>query len=214
MKTKWILTSLAACLAIGAMAHAAEGWTTYNSRPGNNLVFIEGTSTMHDWRVQGTVIGGRFLAGPGFPTEAATAKPGKVEARTEGVIIPVRALKSVKADGTPYSAQMDDIMYEKLRMDQHRNISFELNDMTLKETPKDADGAFVFEAKGKLQVGGETKDILMPVKMKVDGKALTFSGEIDAKMTDFKIEPVVALLGAVKTGDEIKLGINWVVQTR
>jgi hypothetical protein len=215
MKTKWILTSLAACMAIGAAAQSAEGWTTYNTKPGKgNLIFIEGTSTMHDWRVQGTVIGGKFMAGPGFPTDPAAAKLGKVEAKTENVFIPVRALKSVKADGTPYSESMDGIMYEKLRMEQHRNINFALNDLTLKEIPQGADGAFVFDAKGTLQVGGETKDIVMPVRMKVEGKALTFSGEIAAKMTDFKIEPVSALAGTIKTGDDIKLGMSWVVQTR
>jgi len=215
MKTKWILMNLAACLAIGAVVHAAEGWTTYNTRPGKgNLIFIEGTSTMHDWRVQGTIIGGKFLAGPGFPTDPATAKEGKVEAKTENVFIPVRALKSVKADGTPYSESMDTIMYEKLRMDQHRSIAFQLTEMTLKEVPEAADGAFVFEAKGSLEVGGETKEVLMPVQMKVDGKVLTFSTEIDAKMTDFKIEPVSALAGTIKTGDEIKLGMSWMVQTR
>ena len=108
MKTKWILTNLVAGLAIGGMAHAAEEWTTYNTRPGKgNLIFIEGTSTMHDWRVQGTIIGGKFLAGPGFPTDPATAKPGKVEAKTENVFIPVRALKSVKDDGTPVTS--DDV---------------------------------------------------------------------------------------------------------
>jgi hypothetical protein len=163
--------------------------------------------------VVGKIIGGKLEAAPGFPTEAASAKPGKVEARAD-VFLPVRSLKSVKEDGSAYSSSMDDIMYEKLQETTHKQIKFKLTEMVLKEVPASAEAPFLFDTKGELTVAGATKEITMPVKMKVDGKRLEFSGEIKAKMTDFKIEPVSALGGTIKTGDDITLGMSWVVQSR
>jgi len=208
----WI--SLASLAVASTVAWAAEGWVTYSSKPGpGNFVSIEGTSTMHDWRVVGKIIGGKLQVGPGFPTEVAAAKPGKVEAKAD-VFLPVRALKSVKEDGSPYSDGMDDIMYEKLQEKTHKLIKFKLTEMVLKEAPASADAPFLFDTKGELTVAGATKEVSMPVKMKVDGKQLQFSGGVKAKMTDFKIEPVSALGGTIKTGDDITLGMSWVVRTR
>jgi polyisoprenoid-binding protein YceI len=87
--------------------------------------------------------------------------------------------------------------------------------MTLKEVPQAAGGPFVFNVKGTIEVAGAAKEFEFPVQMTVDptnSKVLTFAGEVAAKMTDFGIEPVSALAGTIKTGDEIKLGISWVVQ--
>ncbi|MFM1941411.1 MAG: hypothetical protein RI897_393 [Verrucomicrobiota bacterium] len=206
-----VWTGLASLVLASTVTWAADGWTTYNPKPGpGNLISIEGTSTVHDWRTEGKIIGGKFEAGPGFSTDPATAKPGKVEAKAQ-VFLPVRSLKSVK-DGKPYSNSMDDVMYEKLNEKSEKLIRFELVEMVLKEAPKSASDPFLFDTKGKLTVAGNTKEIAMPVKMKADGKRLEFSGEIAAKMTDFGIEPVSALGGTIKTGDDIKLGMSWVVQ--
>jgi hypothetical protein len=206
--------SLASLAVVSTVAWAAEGLVTYNSKPGpGNLVSIEGTSTMHDWRVVGKIIGGKLQVAPGFPTDATAAKPGKVEAKAD-IFLPVRSLKSVKEDGSAYSASMDDIMYEKLQEKTHKLIKYKLTEMILKEAPASAEAPFLFDTKGELTVAGATKEISMPVKMKVDGKRLQFSGEVKAKMTDFKIEPVSALGGTIKTGDDITLGMSWVAQTR
>jgi polyisoprenoid-binding protein YceI len=84
--------------------------------------------------------------------------------------------------------------------------------MVLKEVPKSAAEPFLFDTKGKLTVAGNSKEISLPVKMKADGKRLEFSAEMAAKMTDFGVEPVSALGGTIKTGDDITLGLSWVVQ--
>ena len=41
---------------------------------------------------------------------------------------------------------------------------------------------------------------------------LTRSGETAMKMTDFKVKPPQAMLGAIKSGDRIKLGFEWNVK--
>jgi hypothetical protein len=199
-----------ALLALAGMtAMAAEGWTRYNTAPGTgNTIRIDGTSTVHDWEVESKIVGGYMEVGPGFPVDAAQAKPGKVEAKVE-VFIPVRALKSLK-DGKPYSNAMDGIMYEKLLEATNKQIKYSLTEMTLTEAPK-GDGPLKFSTKGNLTVAGVAKEISMPVEMKIDGNKLKFSGKVAVKMTDFKIEPPAPTiaLGAIKTGDDVKLSVDW-----
>ena len=49
---------------IGSL-QAAEGWTKYSSKPGSgSKVRIDGTSTIHDWEVEGLIIGGSIETGP------------------------------------------------------------------------------------------------------------------------------------------------------
>jgi hypothetical protein len=208
MHRQLVGTLLAVALA-GGTAMGAEGWTRYNSKAGTaNLIRLDGTSTVHDWAVESKIVGGYIEVGPGFPTKAADAKPGKVEAKVE-VFLPVRALKSMK-DGKPYSTAMDGIMYEKLLEATEKQIKFTLTEMTLTEAPS-GDGPMKFDAKGSLTVAGVSKDIAMPVEMTVEGDVLKFAGKVDVKMTDFKIEPPAPTiaLGAIKTGDDVKISITW-----
>jgi hypothetical protein len=112
---------------------------------------------------------------------------------------------------------MDDIVYEKLLEPTNKQIKFSLKELSLKAVPA-AGSPFQFEAKGDLTVAGTAKEITMPVEMTMgaaaDGKRLlTFKGEIAAKFTDFKLTPVEALAGTIKTGDDIKLGITWMLKS-
>ncbi|MCL4178487.1 MAG: YceI family protein [Verrucomicrobia bacterium] len=217
MRTKrgLFMGGLALLFAAAMVAQAAEGWTEYRARPGTgSKVTIDGTSTVHDWTVEGLIIGGTVEVGPNFSTDPAVAKVGKVDLKST-VFIPVRSLKSMK-EGKPYSTAMDDIMYGKLKMEEHKNIEFKLVSMTLKEAPK-AGAPFLFEAEGELKVAGAAKTITMPVEMTApEANRLKFSGKVTAKMTDFGIEPPAPTvgLGLIKTGDEIKLGFDWVVGKR
>ena len=210
---------LALLLASAVVTQAAEGWTAYRVRPGaGSKALIEGTSNIHDWRVQSLIIGGvggvGVEVGPNFPTNAASAKPGKLDAKST-VRIPVRSLKSMKEDlTTPYSAAMDDVMYEKLKMEEHKDIEFTLSTLTLKEVKGET---CLLDAEGELKVAGATKKITLPVEMTFpEANRLKFSGKVDAKMTDFGIEPPAPkiALGAITTGDDIKFSFEWVVAKR
>lgn len=210
-KTLWIANLAVAALACAGV-RAADGATAYKSKPGtNNIVRIEGTSTMHDWHVVSKIIAGSLELGPEFSPDPAKAKAGaKIPAKAT-LQIPVKSLKSVQKDGTPYSNAMDNIMYEKLLADQFRAISYTLTELVLKEAPKDAAGPFLFDTKGDLAVAGVTNNLSIPVEMTVDGKNLKFAGKISLKMTEFKIEPPAPAIagGMIKTGDEVHLSLEW-----
>ena len=214
MKTRILFTgTIAGLLLVGLSMQAAE-LTRYNAKPGNLKMRIEGTSNIHDWQVEGSIIGGYLEVGPGFPVEPGqAATPGKVEAKGEAYI-PVRSLFSIEKDGKKYSDKMDEVMYEKMKSQENPRIIFKLNELTLKETAKSKEAPYVFEAKGDLAVGGVTKTITMPVNITPLGEnKIKITGTTTVKMTDFKIDPPAPkiALGMIKTGDDVKLIFDWMV---
>src|SRR5437660_3065678 len=81
---------------------AAEDGVRYNAVPNSSKVKVDGTSTLHNWSVESTALGGYVE----FDAAFDFAKPalGKASARAE-VRIFVRQLKSDKTD-------MDNVMYD------------------------------------------------------------------------------------------------------
>jgi hypothetical protein len=205
--------TIAGLLLLGLSTQAAE-LTRYNAKPGNLKMRMEGTSNIHDWQVEGGLIGGYLEVGPGFPVEPGqAAAPGKVEARGEA-FVPVRSLFSIEKDGKKYSDKMDEVMYDKLKASDNPRIVFKLTELTLKEPAKSKDAPYVFEAKGDLVVAGVTKSITMPINVLPLGeKKIKLTGTTTVKMTDFKIEPPAPkiALGMIKTGDDVKLIFEWMV---
>ena len=204
-----LIVSLSAALLAGVGVARAET-VELKAKPGSK-VRIDGTSTVHDWTVEGKLIGGSVTVGDGFPLTAGQAgQPGKVEA-TVNAFVPISSLKSVK-NGKPYSTKMDEIMYEKLGKPDHKNITYTLDELILKSAPDTAGGPFLFDAKGKLVVAGVTNTIALPVLVTplADGK-VKFATKTSLKMTDYKIEPPAPsiALGLIKTGDEVQLDIEW-----
>ena len=206
--TSWLA---AACLLQGADA------TTRLSAKSGSKIRIEGTSNIHDWQVEGTLIGGSMEVGPSFPVEPGqAATPGKVQA-TATASVTVALLKSVKEDGRPYDDTMDEVMCEHLRAKDHPTIFFYLKELVLKEPAKSKSEPYLFDAKGNLVVAGVTNTIAMPVRiLPLGGGKLKISGAVSVKMTDFKVEPPSPkiLLNLIKTGDEVKLIFDWMVGQR
>ena len=185
-----------------------------SSARSGSKIRIEGTSNIHDWQVESALIGGFVEAGPSFPVQPGQpVAPGKLDARVE-VFIPVRSLASIEKDGRPYSTAMDDIMHEKLRMEQSPRILYHLTELSLKEAPKTPDAPCILDSKGELVVAGVTNSISMPVTLtRLADQKIKLSGAVSVKMTEFKIDPPAPkiALGLIKTGDEVKLSFDWVV---
>jgi hypothetical protein len=202
-----------------AALQAADPMITYNARNGSKMR-IEGTANIihPTWLIESPIIGGMLEVGPGFPTEPGqAATPGKIEAKGESFIT-VRSLKSVEADGKPYSDRMDEVTYEHLKEAQFKKISYKLTELTLKEVAKSKDAPYVFDSTGDLTIAGTTKKITMPVNIlpTTDSKGekrLEITGNITVKMTEFKVEPVDInlVVGHIKTGDDIKLVFKWIL---
>jgi hypothetical protein len=186
--------------------------------PGAGRIRIEGTANrIHPvWWVQGTVIAGMLEVGPGFPTEPGQiVAPGQITAQATNVFIRVRSLKSIEADGKPYSGRMDEIMYGYLKEEQYPVIRYRLSGLALAEVPVSTGDPYSFDSAGELTIAGITRKVSFPVSiLPLGGNKLKLSGSTVLKMSDYKVGPVEKnILGiSLKTGDEVKLSFEWVVR--
>jgi polyisoprenoid-binding protein YceI len=198
MKAKLIL-SLGLGLMLVSAASAADERTVLTAQPGSK-VKMDGTSTMHDWTVNG-VAGGTLELDSKFLADPTKAQPGKISASAEAVV-PVRQLKS-------YMTKMDTVMYQALKQQQFPKIEYRLTELTLKETPKSAEGPFVFDSKGTLAVAGKTNDVAFPVTMTRSNSVIKTVGGCTLKMTDYGVTPPSPAFLPIKTGNEVKLSFEW-----
>lgn len=198
--TVLVLTGL-----IMASQAPAQTFTKYQAQFSGSKVRMEGTSTLHDWHAEGTLIGGSLEVDSAVPLDGPV-KAGKVAAKGE-IKIPVRSLKC--SSGAP----MDSVMQQAMDEPKNPQILFSLTELTRKE-PKEGE-PLKFEAVGNLTVAGVRRQITMEVTIVPEdgGKKLKISGLIPLKMTTFGIEPPApkAALGVIKTGDDVKISFDWIV---
>jgi len=196
---QWLI--LAAVLA-GPVALAADT-VHYMARPGSKVT-IAGTSTIHDWTMEGRIIGGSIDL-PACSGFGQSQIMGLADAKVEA-FIPVRSLKSAHAG-------MDEVMQQAMNEKDHPKIQYRLANMTLRQ-PHVTGSPFVFDTKGDLIVNGVTNQIAWPVTIEtIATDKLKITGSLPLKMTDYKIKPPAPDigLGLIKTGDDVIISIEWLV---
>ncbi len=148
----------------------------------NFKMSIEGTSTLHDWESEVTKLeanGSLDLSGSQL-TGINSLK----------VAIPVKGIVS------PKGRIMDNKTYDALKADKYPNITFRLDKATV-------NGSKV-QATGKLTIAGKTQTVTLNAASKIDGAGnITFQGSKEIKLSDYDMEPPTALMGTVKTGEEV-----------
>jgi polyisoprenoid-binding protein YceI len=200
----------AAAVISGALLAAplrAQEVPFYRASPLGNKVRIDGSSNIHDWIMNGSIIGGTFELPPGVELDSAqvdiTGLQGeKLDAKAE-VSIPVNSMQS-GTDG------MDSVMQQAMDAKDYPRIVFHLTELKFKG-PHTPNTPFQFDAKGELSLNGVTNKITMPVTIEnTDKKKLKISGSVPLKMTDFKVPPPVKL-GLFTTVEAVKITFEWVV---
>ncbi|WP_228780000.1 YceI family protein [Aquiflexum lacus] len=146
---------------------------------------ISGGSTLHDWDMTSTSATGEGQ----FVMEGSQFKGIK----SLRVQLEAETLKS----GT---RGLDNNAYKALDTKKHQNVVFTLKEIT--------GSGSSYQAKGDFTISGVTKSASFPVKMTQSGGNLTFEGSYDTKLTNFSIDPPTALLGTVKTDDEITISFK------
>jgi polyisoprenoid-binding protein YceI len=196
------MAALGAALLLSAGAMFAQNAVRYDAQPGSKIK-IDGTSTVHDWTVEGAIIGGFVELDSGF--DFNSPKPGKINAKVEATV-PSRSLKNKNG----YKG-MDERMHDALKIKEYPKITYKLTELTLKDAPKAAGEPLQFDSKGELTVSGVTQTLTMPVTMEKQGEKLKTSGDLTLKMTSFKIDPPAPkiALGLISTGDEVKIHFEW-----
>jgi polyisoprenoid-binding protein YceI len=212
------LSAVAGLIAVLGFSNAAVAQTRFVSQPGVGSIKIEGTSTTHDWEMEGKLIGGKMEFGQGVKLDPAQMTIPGLSGDTVpvklNVIIPVRSMHS-KADHMP--DVMDHLMQEHLKEDQFPRIEYKLTEMKFKG-PHEAGKPFNFDTTGELSIAGVTNKVSFPVTIEaLEAGKLRVQGTAPLKMTDFKVdppEPKVAGLGLMRCEDAIKIIIDWTLQER
>lgn len=156
---------------------------------------IQGTSSLHDWESDIT----KILFKGSVLSDGKTLKSIKdVEVK-----VPVASIKSKEGK------IMDNKTYDAFKHEKNPYIIYTFN---LAQAKTDNTSAVSIETTGNLTMAGTTKPVALAAKGKVldNGDVqLTISKKL--KMTDFKMIPPTAMLGAIKVGDEVTVNFNLVL---
>lgn len=147
---------------------------------------VEGTSNVHAWH----------LATSTFTSDIELAAPVSAGSKVEAVTlsIPVTSLKSGKGG-------LDKNTYKALNADQYPTINFRLTSYASEAK----DGVFAAKVGGMLTVSGVEKAVTLDATLSGEPGALQAVGSTKFRMTDFGIKPVTALMGTIRTGDEVTI---------
>jgi polyisoprenoid-binding protein YceI len=147
---------------------------------------ISGTSSLHDWDMVSETASGKLTA---------TLEGNKIaEINSLVVEMPAESIKSGKGG-------MDKNAYKALKTNQFKTIKFDLKSAT-----KNTDGTWNFI--GTFTIAGTSKSVILKIKETSIGGLSVFEGGYSFKLTDYKISPPTALMGTVKTGDEVKISFT------
>lgn len=184
-----ILTLIAGGLLLSVSAIAQDSYTLASDK---STVVIKGTSTLHDWETNAEEVHGEAT----LDFSEAGSFTG-ISSLT--FVVEVESIKSGQG-------VMDKKTQGALESKKHPQIIFVLDELT------DITSDSLF-ATGKLTIAGKTHSINVAARYKLheDG-SLQIEGSEQLLMTDYGVSPPKAMLGTLKTGDEVEVVFNVTYQ--
>ena len=181
----YILMTIAVIF-ISAAAFIKNTYTLAN----DYTITIHGTSNLHDWEEKVELVSG--------DGEVIWNTDKSFDLNKINIRLNVKSIKSTEG------SIMDHNTYKALKADVHPEIVFTLTNpikaINLESHEK------LFSVKGNLTIAGIIKPIDMQVNLFMEEhRKMTFEGSKTIKMADYGIEPPTALLGTLKTGDEVTI---------
>lgn len=147
---------------------------------------VAGTSTLHDWEM-------KSASGTGTASlNIANGKLTDIDALT--ITLPAETIKSEKKS-------MDKVAYETLKTDKNKNIKYVLKSAEkVNET--------TWELTGTYTIAGVSKAYKTTVKTTVTKDGLNLQGSNKITFTEFGMKSPTAMLGTIKTGQDLTLKFN------
>ncbi|MFH7016975.1 YceI family protein [Flavobacterium sp. FlaQc-47] len=147
---------------------------------------VLGTSTLHDWEMK---------SASGTGTANLTVTNDKLS-NIESLSITLLA-ESIKSE----KKSMDKVAYETLKTDKNKNIKYVLKSAEkINET--------TWELTGTYTIAGTSKVLKTTVKTSITKDTLTMQGSNKITFNDFGMKSPTALLGTIKTGQDLTLKFN------
>jgi len=185
-RTSTIFTILAALTMIAATFPGGQSQLTINDQ---SRMWVDGTSTIHDWMCEvGTVEGSIML----------DAEVGQVS----NAVVTVPSA-SIDCD----NSTMNKKASKALSVGDYPTIRFTLDEADVARDGKD----LRIEALGKLEMAGATKAVEASLvgQPAADG-GFRFMGSMPIVMSDFGVDAPTAMLGTIRTGDEVTVRFELV----
>jgi polyisoprenoid-binding protein YceI len=188
---KMTLTKIALFAAINfALSITAVAQTNYHTQVVD--IKLNGTSNLHDWEMK---------AVSGTSAASFVITNGKVTSLSRlNFSLPAKNLKSGKSS-------MDKNTYKALKTDANPNISFVLTSATVVST---GGNNYKLNCQGKMSIAGKTNqtELVATGVYNPADKSFTVTGVKKMKMTDYNVKPPTALLGSIRTGNDITISYN------
>ena len=153
-------------------------------------VSIRGTSNLHDWQ------------------EAAEEFSVDMKLSSDGASLPVIDMvlfKCKAASITSDNSIMTNKTHNALNVEKHPEIHFSSAD---KSALRVIDGKFSSTISGVLTINGITKQVTVPVDGHLAGGKLLVKGEKLIRMSEYEVKAPTALLGTLKTGDDVTVAFE------
>ncbi|MFO7843444.1 MAG: YceI family protein [Bacteroidales bacterium] len=171
---------------------AVNAQTKYFLENNSSRLIVEGTSSIHDWEMEAndlkSAIVLRFNDNKLSDIEKAEFSSPAEKVLSDNSVMNNKTHKALKAGKYP------EITFN-LKSVNRFNVSG--NSVTGQVT-------------GVLKIAGVTKTIRVNFSGKINpGYSLSIQGSVPLKMSDFDIDPPTAMLGALKTGDDIKINFKF-----
>jgi polyisoprenoid-binding protein YceI len=165
---------------------------SYQENESNSKLMVTGTSSIHDWE----------MAVEDYDCLVSASANENQEISIESIKFSCLA-ESIKA----HNKIMDNKAHKALDSDNHPKISFSAGG-TVSATANS-----VTKTKGKLQIAGKEKEVELEFTLaEAQADQFKVSGKIPVKMSDFGIDPPTAMMGTLKTGDEVVIHFDIVLQ--
>jgi len=169
---------------LGFVIQLAFAQRTFELEPKPELK-VSGTSTLHNWDMPSEIAVG---------TMVAIEDSGKLtEIKSLLINMPAESIKSGKK-------LMDKKAYDALKTKEYDSILFEL-----KSTTKTGD---TWDMVGNFSIAGVTKQVNIKVRETYEDGKYTLGGSYTCKMSEYGMKPPTAMMGTIKTGDEVIISFN------
>jgi hypothetical protein len=166
-------------------------------------VWIEGSSTVNEFTCLTYNVQGIGVLDSAHSTSPVLGAPINVSCKAEFAV----TVKSMDCG----NRMMNDDMYEALKSDEHKLISYELKQVRIvNRLPGNAMEAMT---QGVLTVAGRPQNIQMKVKLKpIGGGKYNIEGQKEVTMTSFGVKPPTAMMGLIKAHDKLTFHFDIVVE--
>ena len=190
MKKMYLLMLLA------GMAFMVNAQTRYYLDNSNSSLVVEGTSTVHDWEMEAN----------GLKSAIVLHFKDNSLASIENADFTSPA-KKVLSD----NRIMNNKTHDALKVDEYPEITFNLKSVNHLDV---SGNSISGEVTGILKIAGIARTIRINFSGRMNpGNSVTFSGTVPLKMSEFNIEPPTAMLGALKTGDKVKINFKFIYKS-